>query len=101
MFCSPTSPQTEAITEFCVIHIEDGPEQVTSEPVGSPVRTMAKPQLSEVAKKAHHIPNTETIPLPGTPDTNHTHTDHDASDSSISSEVSVKSTDALIMLGKN
>lgn len=102
---SPRSPLTEAVTEFCVIHIEDGQEQVSSEPIRSPIRTVAKPE-KEVAH--HDICNSEALSLPGIPDTENTSAhDHDINDSisdpqaswcgsSVSSEVSVKSTDALM-----
>ena len=99
--CSATSPaSTEATTEFCVIHIEDNPQQVTSEPAESPVRTLAKPLVTEKTKKA----NTSTVALPGIPEDHEDLTsDPQASwcGSSISSEVSVKSTDALITSAKN
>lgn len=104
---SPTT--TEAVTEFCVIHIEDEPGQVTSEPVENPVRTMAKPVSSEPIGE---VMPSKTIVLPGSPDLDHTSSMFADSDpnsdpqssrcgSSISSEVSVKSTDALIISGKN
>lgn len=85
---------------------------MNSEPVGSPTRTMAKPKSSsEATSRPLQLPDSETIPLPGTPVTDHIAADHDISDStcdppaswcgsSVSSEVSVKSTDALIV-GKN
>lgn len=103
--CSATSPgSTEATTEFCVIHIEDDPGQVTSEPAESPVRTLTKPLVTEKTMK---VTPSNTVALPGIPDD---HPEHDdlTSDpqaswcgSSISSEVSVKSTDALITSAKN
>lgn len=108
--CSAASPTTtEAVTEFCVIHIEDEPGQVTSEPVENPVRTMAKPVSSEPIGE---VMPSKTIVLPGSPDLDHTSSMFADSDpnsdpqssrcgSSISSEVSVKSTDALIISGKN
>lgn len=107
--CSAASPgSTEATTEFCVIHIEDDPEQVTSEPAESPVRTLAKPLVTEKTKKV----TPSTVALPGIPDHPRPpgleHDDILTSDpqaswcgSSISSEVSVKSTDALITSAKN
>lgn len=107
--CSAASPSiTEATTEFCVIHIEDEPGQMTSEPAESPVRTMAKPITAEPAGK---VQPSKAVVLPGSPDIDHSSVfaECDSSDlnsdpqtcgSSISSEVSVKSTDALIA-GKN
>ena len=111
---SATSPSPiEATTEFCVIHIEDEPREVTSEPMESPVRTMVKPMVSTEAAEQSKVQS--SIVLPGSPDLDHSsvlpvdegsdnmNSDPQASwcGSSISSEVSVKSTDALIISGKN
>ena len=103
--CSAVSPttSTEATTEFCVIHIEDDEQgQSTSEPAESPVRTMAKPVHADSSTKV--ISTSKTISLPGIPDMDdafENSSDPQASwcSSSVSSEISVKSTDAL--MGKN
>lgn len=106
---SPGSP-AEAMTEFCVIHIEDGPEPVASVPTASPVRTVLKHSKAS-ADSVVGVASSEEVPLPGTPDppsltpsiTEQENSDISTSDpqaswcsSSVSSEVSVKSTEALI-----
>lgn len=125
LVCRATSPpHTTSVvtTEFCVIHIEDGPaaEEVTSAPVESPVRTLVKPECNgslDPSGEKTQLGNPESISLPGTPDIDHTprtpdtittpkghHSDFPSDTqtsycgSSISSEVSVKSTDALITM---
>ncbi len=124
---SPTT-SAEATTEFCVIPIEDDPTPVTSEPAEVPTRTMAKPDSSgEACVKVSLERNgvgvddhscCDGVLLPGTPDTSTTMAtlkspDHEEEGgegcgggdiqispcgSSISSGVSVKSTDILLTL---
>lgn len=80
---------------------------MTSEPMESPIRTMVKPVVSNDHSKAK---SSKAVVLPGSPDLDHISVspDNENSDpqaswcgSSVSSEVSVKSTDALITSGKN
>lgn len=104
--CAASPTSAEATTEFCVIHIEDDEQgQSTSEPAESPVRTMAKPVHTDSSAKV--VPTSKTISLPGIPDMDDAFESSDLTSdpqaswcsSSVSSEISVKSTDALI--GKN
>ena len=118
MLHRPSSPGSgsssgEVTTEFCVIHIEDGPAEVTSTPAPmvDPIRTVVKPSKSSADVVVGVASGEEILPLPGTPDPpspSPSATEQDNSDvsttdpqaswcsSSVGSEVSVKSTEALI-----
>ena len=103
------------MTEFCVIHIEDDAEQVNSAAVlASPIRTIVK--STKASADGVGVTSTKDVSLPGTPDppsptpsaTERDNSDTSTSDpqaswcsSSISSEISIKSTEALIAKTNN
>jgi hypothetical protein len=76
-----------------------------SGPAENPVRTTVKPDARDEQGKVR--PASKTVVLPGSPDLDHMpeyeNSDPQASwcGSSVSSEVSVKSTDALIILSQH